>query len=192
LASVTKSTLALSAEQLKLMSFGPRRDIVSVLADAPDLSTRELADRLHRSPTALYRHMELLIEAGLVWQSGLRSGVKRPEAVFALTAHHLSAAEATANADGRAALAQAAKRYAAAASRRFSHALENGAARPNGQDANIALSHLDLQLDQAGLRQFQRLLRDFLKSAAGLCDDSRRDQERIAVTILVAPARRRK
>jgi predicted ArsR family transcriptional regulator len=188
---VTKSTLALSAGQLKLMSFGPRRDIIGILADEPDLSTREIADRLHRSPTALYRHMELLIEAGLVRQSSLRSGVKRPEAVFALTAHNLSAAEATGKAEGRAALAQAAKRYAAAASRRFSKALENGAARPNGQDANIALSHLDLQLDQAGLRELQRLLQDFLKSAAGLRDDSRRDQEKIAVTILVAPTRRR-
>ena len=134
--------------------------------------------------------MDLLIEAGLVRRSGLRSGVKRPEAVFALTAHHLSAAEATAKAEGRAALAQAAKRYAAAASRRFSQALENGAARPSGQDANIALSHIDLQLDQAGLVEFQRLLQAFLKSAAGLPGDSRRDQERIAVTILVAPARR--
>ena len=189
---MTKSTLALSAEQLKLMSFGPRRDIVSVLAEAPDLSTREIADRLHRSPTALYRHMELLVEAGLVLQSGQRSGVKRPEAVFALTAHNLSAAEATAKVEGRSALAQAAKRYAAAASRRFSQALETGAARPNGHDANLALSHLELQLDQAGLRQFQRLLQDFLKSATGLRDDSRPGQERIAVTILVAPARRRR
>lgn len=188
---MTKSTLALSAEQLKLMSFGPRRDIVRVLAEDPDLSTREIADRLHRSPTALYRHMELLTEVGLVRQSGLRSGVKRAEAVFALTALHLSDAEATGNAEGRAALAQAAKRYAAAASRRFSQALENGAARPSGQDANLALSHIDLQLDQAGLVEFQRLLQAFLKSAASLAGESRREQEQIAVTILVAPAHRR-
>ena len=189
---MTQGTLALSAEQLKLMSFGPRRDIVNVLAGQPDLSAREIADRLHRSPTALYRHMELLIDAGLVLQSGQRNGVKRPEAVFALTANNLSAAEATANAEGRAALAQAAKRYAAAASRRFSQALENGTGRPNGQDANIALCHLDLQLDQAGLSELQELLQAFLKSAGGLRDDGQRDQERIAVTILVAPARRRK
>src|SRR5689334_18597607 len=106
--------LRVSPEQLKLMSFGPRREIIAALANDADLSARELAERIRRPVTGLYRHLSLLTKAGLVRESGQRAGPKRPEALYALSSATFSATEATATDEGRAALADAASRYAGA------------------------------------------------------------------------------
>ena len=183
------ASFELSVEQLKLISFGPRRDIIAVLANESDLSAREIAERLHRRVTALYRHLDALVESGLIRQSGSRPGSKRPQSLFALAAPLYSAQKATETAQGRAAYAQAATRYAAAASRKFSRAMRNGTARPFADDANVSLSNVDLQLDRASLVELHKLLRDFLTSARKLRVHGKDGLEPVTLTILIAPSR---
>src|SRR6185312_15237536 len=129
-------TLAVSPEQLKLISFGPRRDIVAALANEPGLSARDLAARLHRPVTGVYRHLDILAGAGLIRATGERRGASRPEGLFSLSFATFSTVEATATPEGRDALAQAAARYAAATARKFKRAIDDGSARLNTRDAN--------------------------------------------------------
>ncbi len=175
----------LTVEQVKLVSFGPRRDIIGLLANEADLSAREIAERLGRGVTALYRHLDVLVESGLIRQSGSRPGLKRPESLFALAGPLYSAEKAIETAQGRIALAQAATRYAAAASRKFSRAMQNGTGRPFADDANVTFSNVDLQLDRAALIELQRLLQEFLASARKL----RVQGESVTITVLIAPLR---
>jgi len=179
--------LAVSPEQLKTMSFGPRREIIAALANDPDLSARDLAQRLKRPVTGLYRHLELLLDANLIRQSGERAGPKRPEALYALTFDRYSAREAADTDEGRAAIVQAASRYSAATLRKFQRAIENGTARFNTDDANATYNVVDLQLDRAGLVEFHRLMRNFVVAARKLRQRGRQGLETISLTILVAP-----
>jgi predicted ArsR family transcriptional regulator len=179
----------LTVEQVKLASFGPRRDIIGLLANEPDLSAREIAERLGRGVTALYRHLDVLVDSGLIRQSGSRPGPKRPESLFALAAPLYSAQAAIGTAEGRVTLAQAATRYAAAASRKFSRAMQNGTGRPFADDANVNFSNVDLQLDRAALVELQKLLQDFLASARKLRVQGKGGLEPVTLTILIAPSR---
>ncbi|HEY3887568.1 MAG TPA: winged helix-turn-helix transcriptional regulator [Caulobacteraceae bacterium] len=179
----------MSIEQVKLISFGPRRDIIAVLANEPDLSAREIAERLDRGVTALYRHLDALVDSRLIHQSGSRPGSKRPHALYALAARLYSARTATETAEGRAAFAQAATRYAAAASRKFSRAMRDGTARPFAEDANVSLNNVDLQLDRASLIELQKLLQDFLAQARKLRVRGEAGLEPVTLTVLIAPTR---
>jgi predicted transcriptional regulator len=179
--------LAVSPEQLKLMSFGPRREIIAALANDADLSARDLAERLHRPVTGLYRHIDLLMEAGLIGESGQRPGPKRPEMLYALTFASFTAEVATRSPEGREAFAQAAARYASAAARKIARTIERGAARLHTEDANATFHVMDLQLDRDGLVELHQLLRKFIVASRKLRVRERDGVETVSVTILVAP-----
>ncbi|MGH3428738.1 MAG: helix-turn-helix domain-containing protein [Mycobacteriales bacterium] len=179
--------LRVSPEQLKLMSFGPRREIIAALANDADLSARDLAERTRRPVTGLYRHLSLLLKSGLIRECGQRPGPKRPEALYALTFATFSAIEATATNEGRAALAEAAARYAGATTRKLKSAIQTGAARLTGADANAGYGNMDLQLDRAGLAEFHRLMGEFIVAARKLRVRRAADAETVSVVILFAP-----
>jgi DNA-binding transcriptional ArsR family regulator len=178
--------LKVSLEQLKLMSFGPRREIIAALANDANLSARELAARLRQPVTGLYRHLSVLVKAGLIRESGQRPGQKRPEALFSLAFATFSTIDATGTSEGRAALAQAASRYAAATTRKLNRAIDAGAARFR-HDANAGFNVMDLQLDLAGRAELRRLLGAFIASARKLRVTERDGVETVTVTILFAP-----
>ena len=179
--------LSVSAEQLKLMSFGPRREIIAALANDADLSARDLAGRLKRPVTGLYRHIDLLVGAGLLQQTGMRSGSTRAEALYALTFRVFSANDAARTAEGRVAFAEAAARYASAASRKIRRAVVQGTARIGGDDDNARFQVTDLQLDRAGLIELHRLANAFVRDARKLRVSNDTAQETISLTILIAP-----
>lgn len=180
--------LAVSPEQLKLMSFGPRREIIAALANDADLSPRDLALRLRRPVTGIYRHLNLLLEAGLVAQSAQRPGPKRPEALYALTFRVATADPTSQTQEGRVAVAEVAARYAAATARKFRRAVDVGEARVGVDDANARLQVSDLQLDRAGLVELNRLLTDFIVAARKLRRPAGEAQETVMMTIMIAPA----
>ena len=179
--------LLVTPEQLKLMSHGPRREIIAALANDSDLSARDLADRLKRPVTGLYRHLDLLVEAGLLQQTGLRPGHKRPEALYALTFKIFSSDEAAKTPEGRVAIAEVAARYASAASRKIHRAVEEQTARIGVEDANTRTYVCDLQLDTAGVVELHKLLNAFLVEARKLRVPAEAARETVSMTVLIAP-----
>jgi len=179
--------LPVSAEQLRLMSYGPRREIIAALANDAELSARDLAGRLHRPVTGLYRHLDRLVDAGLLRQCGSRPGPKRPEALYGLAFRVFSTSAAATTSEGRLAIAEAAARYASAASRKIRRAIDKETARIAVEDANTRFQVSDLQLDRAGLIELHKLLNTFIVEARKLRVPSAAAQETVSVTILIAP-----
>jgi hypothetical protein len=143
---------------------------------------------LNRPVTGLYRHLDLLIASGLIWQSGQRAGGKRPEALYSLTSPVFSSDSIAETEAGRLAVADAAARYAASAGRKFRQGVQQGAARIGTVDANTRLQVTDLQLDALGLVEFNRLLSAFVVAARKLRVPADRADETITMTVLVTPA----
>jgi hypothetical protein len=183
----TANKLAISPEQLRLMSFGPRQELIAVLVNNADLSARDLAERLRRPVTGIYRHLTLLQDAGLIRQSGQRPSPKRPEALYALVSPVFSADLGSMTKEGRLAVADAASRYAADAARKFRRAVEEDVSRMALEDANTRLQATDLQLDRAGRVEFNRLLSAFIVAARKLRAPADAAQDMIRMTILVSP-----
>jgi DNA-binding transcriptional ArsR family regulator len=78
-----------SEKQLAALASAARQEIVDVLAEMGTVSVAEIAATLGRPADALYFHLRVLKEAGLVRQVGYRSRGGREEALFRTVAPEL-------------------------------------------------------------------------------------------------------
>ena len=72
--------------QLAVLASPRRLDIVDALAAAGPLSVRALAAQIGARPSALYHHLTLLIEAGLIAEAGTRTINRKRETLYATPA----------------------------------------------------------------------------------------------------------
>src|SRR5215469_8082096 len=94
-------THILNLAQLESLTSPVRLAIIQRLEIDREATARELAERMGRPVTALYHHLKLLEDAGLVRVVGERTGPRRNQAVYAMIADHLSSAEAVKSEQGR-------------------------------------------------------------------------------------------
>ncbi len=78
------NVLYLSEEQHKAMSQPVRFSIMNVLGVRPPSSIGDIAQELNRTPQSLYYHVEILINLGLIKETGTRPGRTRHEALYEL------------------------------------------------------------------------------------------------------------
>lgn len=76
------SPQTLTPDQMEALASGRRSDIFDDLRANGSGSIAEMAQRLECSPKALYHHVRLLQDAGLVRLKAVRQGKRREEAVF--------------------------------------------------------------------------------------------------------------
>ena len=76
------SPQTLTPDQMEALASGRRSDIFDDLRASGAASIAEMAKRLECSPKALYHHVRLLQDVGLVRLKAVRQGKRREEAVF--------------------------------------------------------------------------------------------------------------
>jgi DNA-binding transcriptional ArsR family regulator len=72
--------------QLAALASPRRLDIIDALAAAGPLSVRDLAAQIGARPSALYHHLALLIEVGLIAEAGARIVNRKRETLYATPA----------------------------------------------------------------------------------------------------------
>jgi len=98
-----QDTLVLNRRQTGLLISPARLEIVEAFAALGRASARELAAHLRRPPGAVYHHVRVLEQAGLLVEVARRKGPRRPEALYAPVAERLAvAAGSSADADRQA------------------------------------------------------------------------------------------
>ena len=97
-------TLLLSRRQTGLLISAARLEIVEAFGALGRASARELAAHLGRPPGAVYHHVRMLAQAGLIAEVEVRRGVRRPEAVYAPVASRLAVAAGASRAGDRQAI----------------------------------------------------------------------------------------
>jgi DNA-binding MarR family transcriptional regulator len=85
-------TLILDRRQTAALISPPRLEIVEAFGALGRASARDLAAHLGRPPGAIYHHVRVLEQAGLIREVARRRGPRRPEAVYATTASRLAVA----------------------------------------------------------------------------------------------------
>jgi DNA-binding transcriptional ArsR family regulator len=68
--------------QLRVLASPRRQDMVDRLAAAGALSVRELAAQIGARPSALYHHLALLLEVGLIIEAGARTVNRKRETLY--------------------------------------------------------------------------------------------------------------
>ncbi len=76
-------------KQVKSLASAVRLDIVDHLARNGPLAVRELAAKLRLKPSSLYRHIDALITAGLVVETGQRVVNRRTERLYDCVARRI-------------------------------------------------------------------------------------------------------
>jgi DNA-binding transcriptional ArsR family regulator len=171
--------------QLESLTSPIRLAIIQRLDIDKEATARELAQKMGRPVTSLYHHLKQLEEIGVLYISAERSGVRRPEAVYAMAVGRLSSAEAVKTAKGRKTYGRAGVRIADAGARAFSAAVTHGRPRFDGEHRNTTARHYVLRADKKKLAELNRLLTELEEAAA----HSGKDGEEIQLTILLSPLR---
>src|SRR5216684_3841763 len=78
-----------SKKQLTALASAARQEILDVLVQMGTVSVAELAATLGRAPDALYYHLRILMQTGLVESAGNRRTARRREELFRAVARDL-------------------------------------------------------------------------------------------------------
>ena len=131
--------LVLNRRQTGMLVSPARLEIMQAIAGLGRASAREVAAQLGRPPGAIYHHVRMLEQGGLIVEVERRAGTRRPEAVYALASERLAvAAGASAGADRQA--LQALRAVLRQAGRDVETAFARGSSKLKGRFHGLQLS----------------------------------------------------
>ncbi len=152
----------LDRRQLSAMASPIRQDIVDHLAAHDEMSIKELGASIGRNPSSIYHHLNMLLEVGLVEESGARIVNRKTEKLYTTPSRRMrlkKALEDPANNDIMQEIVAALCRQT---ERDFSHGLNSDDARRTGSAPNLrffrlvnrpspsALADINAKLDEIG------------------------------------------
>lgn len=173
------------AYELRALSSPVRQRLVAALESLGTVSVRELAEHLGRRPGSLYFHLEKLVDAGLVLETGTRPAGRRSERLFRLVAPTLRIAGDPERPAFRAALASTCRSVTRAAERDYTRALDAGLGRLRGATRNLCLQHFHVHLTPDKRRRLVQMLEDLTAFVLDHNDPARGDLH--SITALLAP-----
>ena len=170
----SRDMLVLNPRQTGMLISPARLEIVEAFAALGRASARELAAHLRRPPGAIYHHVRMLEQGGLITEVGRRRGPRRPEAVYAPVAERLAVpAGASPDADRqalqtiRAVLRQAGRDVDAG----FARGVATLKGRFHGIQLSAALKPREVKRVLALLAQIDRTLRQAKRVRPDPTDD---------------------
>lgn len=152
--------MILNAAQREAISQSPARlEVLDAMSEIGPCSVAELARELGRSPQSLYYHLEIMVDVGLLMQSGVRKAGKRDEALFDMVGDHFRLAGSDDSAeDVRRTLLRFNSTVLKLTERNYRDAVAGGLARRIGQRENIYLRRQRGRLSDKDLTRFYELL----------------------------------
>lgn len=175
-----------SRRQIRVLASAVRQDIVDALETAGPCTIRELAALLGRRPDALYYHIRVLTEVGLVAQSASQgkgdAGVSVDVRFRPLSLHYDP--NDRSNRDGVTRVVGAMTR---SAHRNFRRAFRPGTAQVSGPTRDLWASRSQGWLTDDDMREINRLLSRLLSILRARQSPSRRAATRRELTFILAP-----
>lgn len=84
-----REIMILTPEQQEAITQSPARlEVIDAMSDIAPCSIAELAGELGRTPQSLYYHVQIMVDVGLLRQSGTRKSGKRDEALYDMVCEH--------------------------------------------------------------------------------------------------------
>ena len=170
---------------IELLASPLRQQLLDRLEAEGPCSVRELADALGRRPDALYYHVKLLIDHGLLEEVEQRATGTSPESVYDLCHRRWHIAYEPDDPQNAAALAKITKHMLRAAGGDFAAGLAHPEARGSGPARNLWSLRLEAHLDAIEQRELAR----HLEAIVALLRKPKRDHrgQLTALTWILAP-----
>jgi hypothetical protein len=167
-----------------------RIELIGALQTHGPSSIRQLAVHLGRPADGLYHHVRLLLQAGVIRQTGEQKTGRHQEAIFGLVAPRIGAALNPASLAGRHEVVRAAHAALRMAAREFAAAVENCDEPGPGKKIGLRASRQKVWLTDKALAQ---LLGSLQKIERFLTAQNRRRRGRFYVlTTVLNPVVKRK
>jgi DNA-binding transcriptional ArsR family regulator len=175
-----------SPRQIRALASAVRQDIVDALESAGPCSIRELARLLGRRPDALYYHLRVLSEVGLIAQFASDGKGESGATVDVLSRPlhlHYDLSD-RANREGVCRVVDAMTR---SAQRDFRRAFRPGAAQVEGPTRDLWAGRCQGWLSEEDMREVNRLLSRILSIVRARQAPTRRAAKRREITFILAP-----
>ena len=180
--------IANEPEHLRALNSPVRNAILQLLISSGPSTIPSIAEQLGRKPKSLYRHVELLLKAGLLTRTGTQATRRRSAAEYGFPGATVRVQVDSDNPDQ----VKAVGRYFATelrhAHRELVAALGSGQARTWGPNRNLRMMHSVGWLDRKKLRRVLQLTREI--ETIFETSPRKAGTELLAVTVAIRPAKR--
>jgi len=177
-----------SPAQLAALASGVRQELADALAQMGDASVAELAATLGRPADALYYHLRILRQAGLVQDAGHRRRQGRREALFRTVAPELKIDSEGVRRDDGGPLAAVVGAMLRLGARDYRRALEDAQTALSGPGRELVAMRRTAWLDEGQLARLNETIAALTAPAAAAPGQGRL----YAVTVLLAPVQPRR
>lgn len=174
----------LDRSQLACMASPVRQDIVDHLAAHESLSIKELAAAIGRKPSAVYHHLNQLLEAGLVIEVGSRVVNRKTENLYATPSRRMRLKKALEDPSNDDLITEIVAALCRQSERDFLSGLKSDATNREGSDANLGFFRLVNRPSPAALAELNQKLDEIGEI---LWRDPDPDAPVVALTWIMAP-----
>ncbi len=174
-----------TAAHFEALRSGLRRVLVRVAGRMGEFSVGDLSERTGRRKTGLYRHVKILVDAGLFVEVGERGEGRKREQIYRTAARAFTTTDAPLPSGVSGALADAIATDLRLADRCVRRALESGDATAGGASRDTWCGTTFAWLTTAQLRELNRMAMEMLER----CDDAhpRPGTRHMGVSVVVYP-----
>ncbi|WFL76896.1 helix-turn-helix domain-containing protein [Altererythrobacter arenosus] len=174
----------LRADQLRALVSAVRTDIVDHLAGRGEMSIKELAEAIGKQPSALYHHLEQLLDVGLVVESGARVVNRKKEKLYRTPSRRMRLRKALESGEHADLMGQIVASLSRQADRDFSRGQAIPTARADGEHRNLGFFRLVAKPDAGRLEEINRHLEAI---AELMWEENDAEAESMVLTWIMAP-----
>lgn len=174
----------LEPEKLECLVSTTRMDIVDHLAGRGAMSIKEIAHAVGKKPSALYHHIEKLLEAGLIREEGSRTVNRRHEKLYATPSRRMRLKKALADPANADVIRRVVGAVARQAERDFARGQVGESALTDGESRNLGFYRMVAKPGPERLARINALLHEVGEL---LWEESDPDGEAMVLTWVMAP-----
>ena len=174
----------LREDQLLCLASATRMDIIDHMAAHGPLSIRELAGQIGMQPSALYHHIERLLEVGLIVESGEQVSNRKSEKLYATPSRRMRLRRALSEGHYPEAMDRIVATLGRRAERDFARGQRGDDVRAEGEARNLGFFRLVSRADSRRLAKINALLEEL---AELMWEEPDPDGKLVALTWIMAP-----
>lgn len=171
-------------DQLECLVSATRTDIVDHLAAHGPMSVKELAVAIGMQPSALYHHIDKLLEVGLVVEQGSRVANRKQEKLYATLSRRIRLRRALEEGQHKDIMNRIVATLGRRAERDFARGQEHASACADGNARNLGFFRLVARPNAEKLARINALLGEV---AELMWEDADPDGDVVALTWVMAP-----
>ena len=184
MAAQTREEWINDPEQIECLVSTTRMDIVDHLAGRGAMSIKEIAQAVGKKPSALYHHIEKLLEAGLIREEGARTVNRKQEKLYATPSRRMRLKRALGDPAHAEVMQRIVGSLARQAERDFARGQSEGGLT-EGEHRNLGFYRMVAKPGPAKLARINALLDELGEL---LWEEGDPDDETVVLTWVMAPA----